>query len=148
MGRAAAVALAGLGCRVAMTSRGPDRLKRAGEALGIETVAPGTAGGRRWDVLVNATPAGSLRDPKGRAVEPAWAAGGGVVVETNYPPSPTALVREARERGLATITGDAVYAAQAAAQLGLFLPGAAAPAEAAEALRAATAWALAPNASS
>jgi shikimate dehydrogenase len=131
-----------------MTSRGSDRLRRAGEALDIERIdAPGGEG-RTWDVLVNATPAGSLRDPRGVAVDPGWAAKGGIVVETNYRPIETPLVHRARQLGLKTVTGDAVYAAQAAAQLRMFVPGSFDAPGALRAIQDATAWALDPNASS
>jgi 3-dehydroquinate dehydratase/shikimate dehydrogenase len=146
MGRAAAAALREMGCRVSMTSRGADRLARASEALGVERLAPGEAGGRSWDVLINATPAGALsRDPGGRAIEASWAAPGAIVVETNYRPLETPLVRDAKKRGLDVVTGDVVYAAQAAAQLSLFAP---AIGEGAGRIEAATAWALAQTASS
>ena len=79
-------------------------------------------------MLVNATPAGSSRDPGGRALDPAWAAPGGIVMEANYRPLETGFVREARALGLTAITGDRVYAAQAAAQLRIFLPEIEAPA--------------------
>jgi 3-dehydroquinate dehydratase / shikimate dehydrogenase len=148
MGRAAAVALRSLGCQVALASRGADRLQRAAEALGVERVAAPGADGRKWDVLVNATPAGSLRDPGGRAIDPGWGGRGGIVIETNYRPLVTPLAREARERGLTVITGAAVFAAQAAAQLRLFAPGGADPGDLVESFEDATAWALAPNASS
>ena len=87
MGRAAAAALRALGLQVAITSRGAERLHGAAEALGIEAVAAEEAASRRWDVLVNATPAGSSRDPDGRALDAAWAAPGGIVMEASLPAS-------------------------------------------------------------
>jgi 3-dehydroquinate dehydratase / shikimate dehydrogenase len=146
MGRAAAAALRGLGCRVALTSRGPDRLRRAADALEVERLTLAEAGVRKWDVMVNATPAGSVpRDPNGRAIEAAWGAPGGLVVETNYRQGSTPLVRQARARGLDAIGGDAVYVAQATAQMALFAP---AIGDAAARIEAATAWALSQTASS
>jgi shikimate dehydrogenase len=145
MGRAAALVLRDLGCKVCMTSRGQERLRRASETLAIKRVAASEAVSRTWDVLVNATPAGSARDPAGRALDAARAAPRGLVIETNYRPVDTPLVREARARGLEVITGDEVYAAQAAAQLAIFTPGLA---DVARAIREAATWALAPNASS
>jgi shikimate 5-dehydrogenase len=128
-----------------MTSRGQERLARSAELIQAETLTMAEAGRRRWDVLVNATPAGSLRDPDGRAIDAEWAAPGAVVVETNYRPATTPLVREARARGLDVIGGQAVYASQAAAQLRIFLPSAG---DLAASVRDATTWALQSNASS
>jgi 3-dehydroquinate dehydratase/shikimate dehydrogenase len=145
MGRAAAIALRELGCKVSMTSRGQERLRRACETLAIRRVSAEEAASRPWDLLVNATPAGSARDPDARALDAAWAAPRGLVVETNYVPIDTPLVADARARGLSVITGDAVYAAQAAEQLRVFVP---AIGHAAQAIREATTWALARNASS
>jgi 3-dehydroquinate dehydratase/shikimate dehydrogenase len=148
MGRAACVALRESGCRVALTSRGADRLRRAAQALGLERIEAPGADSRKWDILVNATPAGSLRDLKGQAVDPAWAVPGGIVVETNYRPLETPLVRRSRELGLTAVTGDVVYVGQALEQLRLFLPGQVDGARPVAALASATRWALDPNASS
>jgi shikimate 5-dehydrogenase len=90
-------------------------------------------------VLVNATPAGAARDPKGAAVDLEWASPEAVVVESNYLPPRTPLTAEAAARGFAVVGGDEVYAAQAAAQLRLFLP---AEGDLGESVRAATAWGL------
>ena len=88
-----AVALREMGCRVAMTSRGQDRLRRATEALGVERVTAVEAAGRKWDIIVNATPAGSAPAIRTAARSTAaWAAPGAIVVETNYRPLATPLV--------------------------------------------------------
>jgi 3-dehydroquinate dehydratase/shikimate dehydrogenase len=139
MGRAAAAAVTAMGCRVAMLSRDQGRLRQATQALGVEMVTDASGASRPWDVLINATPAGSSRDPKGTAIDPSWASPQAIVIETNYRPVATPLVLEARKRGLDVIGGDQVYAAQAAVQLGIFLPTAG---DQTEAIRAATAAAL------
>ena len=144
MGRAAAAALRALGLRVAMTSRGAERLRRACGSSRHRGVAADEAASRRWDVLVNATPAGSSRDPDGRALDAAWAAPGGIVMEATYRPLETPLrargagARSDRDHGRSRLRRAGRRAAPD------FLPEIEAPTP----LGPATTWALAPNASS
>ncbi|HYC77097.1 MAG TPA: type I 3-dehydroquinate dehydratase, partial [Planctomycetota bacterium] len=137
-GAAAAWALRSLGCRTTFVSRRdpppPSPLD------GVPTATRAAIAPAAFDLVVNATPAGSPRDPRGRAVDLDWIASGGAYFETNYRPRRTPTALDAQDRGLDVIGGDAMYAAQAAAQLALFRADADPAAVAA--IAEATSWAL------
>ena len=65
-----------------------------------------------WDILVNATPQGGdgrrFIDPDGLR--------GRIVIDAVYSPRPTALIQDARERGIQTIDGLEMLAAQGVLQ--------------------------------
>jgi 3-dehydroquinate dehydratase/shikimate dehydrogenase len=139
MGRAAAAALRALECRVTMTSRGPERLAPSAQLVGAQFVAAEAAVRGSWDVVVNATPAGSLRDPRAEPFDLANAIRPKLIVECNYLPRKTRFLRQAAELGIDAVGGDEVYAAQAAAQLAAFVPRAAGRGDL---VTSATSWAL------
>jgi 3-dehydroquinate dehydratase/shikimate dehydrogenase len=115
--RAVAVALESQGAKVAICARRP------GEAQAIASLVDGTVGEfpprpSSWDVLVNATPAGSHANP----VNPIAGAplDGEIVFDLVYAPAETALLREAREEGCLTIGGLEMLIAQAERQFELW----------------------------
>ncbi len=122
-GRAAAIGLRSVGMDVAFFGRTPAKAEAAAQLVGVPAVARPVVGGRAFDLVLNATPAGSLRDPSGRAVDISWVKPDGIVFETNYRPRETPLMREAAAAGLTVIGGDEMYLAQAAAQLHFFWGG-------------------------
>ncbi|MEE2713436.1 MAG: type I 3-dehydroquinate dehydratase [Planctomycetota bacterium] len=118
--RAAAAALSDLGLKTRICSRTADRAIAAASALGVEA---GPVPTEPPAVLVNATPVGGLRDPDGIPV-PASALGPGqVVLEMNYLPADTPLLRAAREAGGVAIDGAAMFSVQARHQLHHFWAG-------------------------
>jgi shikimate dehydrogenase/3-dehydroquinate dehydratase type I len=119
-GRAAAWTLRGLGLKTRFVARRPTAGGVPPLGAGVPVILASDVKSESADLVINATPAGSPRDPDGRAVDLRWLRPGGFVFETNYLPRETPLLREARARGVATIGGDAMYAAQAIAQLRLF----------------------------
>lgn len=118
--RAAAAALSDLGFRTRLYSRTPERAEEVAASLGVDA---GSAPTEPPGVLVNATPVGGPRDPEGLPV-PASALGPGqIVLEMNYVPAETPLLRAARDAGATTIDGAAMFAVQARHQLHHFWAG-------------------------
>jgi 3-dehydroquinate dehydratase/shikimate dehydrogenase len=119
-GAAAAVvqALARRGARVTVHARRPEAARRLAAAAGVRAGEWPPAAGS-WDLLVNATPAGTWPDVEAVPV-PADALGrdlaSTVVYDLVYNPRETALLRAARARGASTIGGLDMLVAQAAAQ--------------------------------
>jgi 3-dehydroquinate dehydratase/shikimate dehydrogenase len=98
------------GARVSLVGRSPERAQEAARACGATVAA--SLDGLGWDVLVHATPRGADGE---RFLDPALLTGR-VVLDAVYAVRTTALVADARERGLAAIDGLAMLAAQAALQ--------------------------------
>jgi shikimate 5-dehydrogenase len=69
-----------------------------------------------WDVLVNATPVGTWPAVEASPVDPGVLAGSGLVYDLVYNPGQTALLRDARAAGCATIGGLEMLVAQAVRQ--------------------------------
>jgi 3-dehydroquinate dehydratase/shikimate dehydrogenase len=115
--RAVAFALADRGAAVTICARRADAAReladRVGGSVGEFPPAPST-----WDVLVNATPVGSLSDPRnpmsGAPLD------GKLVFDLVYAPEETALLREARAAGCRTIGGIEMLVAQAERQFELW----------------------------
>ena len=124
--RAAVAALSDLGASVRVLARRPERARKLAEPLGVEAGSLVGPIDEAWDVLVNATPIGSLGSseqefPLGEVPEHA------VVFDMVTVPEETPLIRRAREAGARTITGLAMLSAQARHQARLWtgvLPGA------------------------
>lgn len=119
-GAAAAVAraLLGRGAHVTVHARRPEAADRLAAAVGARAGAWPPAVGS-WDILVNATPAGTWPEVDASPI-PAEALGGdlgaSLVYDLVYNPRETALLRAARVRGATTIGGLDMLVAQAAAQ--------------------------------
>ena len=109
--RAVAAACGAEGARVDLVARSAERGEEAARACGA-AVAPGLEG-LAWDALVHATPRGADGE---RFVDPALLTGR-VVLDAVYAARATALVADARARGLAGIEGLDMLAAQAALQV-------------------------------
>jgi 3-dehydroquinate dehydratase / shikimate dehydrogenase len=112
--RAVVLGLASRHAEITVVARQPDRARDvaalAGAAWAAWPPAPGS-----WDLLVNTTPVGTWPDT-GEAPVDADALTGALVYDLVYNPPDTALLRAARARGLRTIGGFEMLAAQAARQ--------------------------------
>ena len=127
--RAAAVALEERGARVRMLARNRERAVRVGSEVGC---AAGDLSGlldSEWDVLINATPVGSSSLAEQTLVPKALLKKGATVLDMNYDPLETRLLREASEAGCTVISGFEMLLAQAAAQFEVWT-GTEAPVEA------------------
>ena len=115
--RAAAVALVDRGARVTISARRPEQAQQVADAAGATTgefpPPPGS-----WDLLVNATPAGSVAQA-GIPVDPESLTGG-VVYDLVYAPERTELLDAATRRGCRTIGGLEMLVAQAERQFELW----------------------------
>ncbi len=115
--RAVVGGLQSLGCAVTCSTRNPARLYRLVDQTKVQGVA--------WDdrhrmldaldLLVNATPVGQAPDAGVMPLDHLDGLGASTwVYDLVYRPSPTKLLREAAARGLKTVSGVAMLAAQAA----------------------------------
>ena len=118
-GKAAALALKGLGFEVTLTSRDAERGQKAAALLSVPWKEKVTKPPR---LIVNATPLGGARAPDGSPVVESLLAADQVVLEMNYGRS-TPLLRAALAGGARVIPGEEMYLAQARRQLELFWSG-------------------------
>jgi len=112
--RSVAVALASAGASISVYGRSLDRASAVADLAGGEA-RTGLPRRGTWNVLVNATPVGTVPGD-GETPIPAGLIGGGLVYDLVYNPADTRLLREAREAGCATIGGLDMLVAQAALQ--------------------------------
>jgi shikimate dehydrogenase len=96
-----------------------DRLAKAFPAASITTCAPGEASLRDADGVVNATPVGMAAHP-GTPFDPDWLHDGLWVADIVYFPLETALLKEARARGLRVLDGKGMAVFQAADAFDIF----------------------------
>jgi shikimate dehydrogenase len=112
--RAVIVALLSRGAEVTVHARRPEQAHEVtasiGAAIGGWPVPPGS-----WDVLVNCTPLGGAT-LRGESPLPGGPFTGRLVYDLTYGPGESALVREAREAGCATLDGLPMLIAQAERQ--------------------------------
>jgi 3-dehydroquinate dehydratase/shikimate dehydrogenase len=111
--RAVAVALKREGAAVAVCARRDDQARQVAQVVGVKAIAfppaPGT-----WDVLVNATSAGSRPDDASPVA--GVRLDGEIVFDLVYSPAETALIRQARDAGCWTIGGIEMLIGQAERQ--------------------------------
>lgn len=111
--RAVVWALRGRGARIEISARRPEAAAQLAEAMAVSVSAwPPVPG---WDVLVNATSAGTWPDVAAAPV-PRQALGGGLVYDLVYNPADTRLLEWARATGADTIGGLEMLVEQAAQQ--------------------------------
>lgn len=113
--RSVAVALASAGVRVTLCARRPEQARPiaalTGAAIAEWPPAPGT-----WDLLVNATPAGTAPATGESPLPGDFPLDGRLVYDLVYNPPRTRLLRDAGRAGCATIGGLDMLVAQAQAQ--------------------------------
>ncbi len=112
--RSVAVALASAGARVTVYGRQLERAAAVARPVG-GNAAHGIPGRGTWDLLVNATPVGTVPHDDETPI-PASHLDGGLVYDLVYNPTETRLLREARAAGCRTIGGFPMLVAQAALQ--------------------------------
>ena len=122
--RAAALALKSLGARVRISARRPEKAAALAAELGVDAGTWPPAA--EWDLLVNATPAGTW--PNDESPVPRDTLRGRRVYDLVYHPRETRLLRWARELGIPTIGGLEMLVAQARRQFELWT-GVEAPAQ-------------------
>jgi len=118
--RTAAYALTQVGAAVTVAARQPARVTWGAAWPGLRVIPWEDIARVEWNVLLNCTPIGSRADPGRSPVDAALLRAGTLVVDSAYRPPETPLLRAARERGAAVVSGRAWFAAQAVAQAQLF----------------------------
>jgi 3-dehydroquinate dehydratase/shikimate dehydrogenase len=110
--RALASALKEAGAAVTLYARNAARGAAAARAIGVASAPLSALPGVRWDLLVQATPAGR----NGEEVLLRRHLDGRMVLDAAYGAEPTPLVLAARARGLAVVDGFELLSGQAALQ--------------------------------
>ncbi len=115
--RGVAIALADQGAHVTICARRPDAAREIANVVGgtVSAIPPKPGS---WDVLVNATPAGSAVDPRNPVAGAAL--DGEIVFDLVYAPMETVLLADARAAGCLTIGGLEMLVAQAERQFELW----------------------------
>lgn len=131
--RAVGRALKGRGCRVAISARRHEEADRLAQSLHAQAQHWPPVG--TWDVLINATPAGTWPDIDARPFIDSRVAAR-IVYDLVYNPEDTALLRASRAQGALTIGGLEMLVGQAVRQSEWWTGRAPAPAVMTEAARA------------
>ena len=113
--RACAYALATAGAYVSVTARRPAAARTLAKALGGEAVSRKVLPGRRFDVIINCTPAGQAPKEKESPLA-AREINAAVVLDLVYRPLETRFLQLAKRRGVKTVTGLDILVEQGAAQ--------------------------------
>ena len=114
--RAAALALHRKGARVTVVARRAEQAAAVARAFGCAHAGLADLGGVTWDVIINATPVGSLALPDQSPLPAKLHRPGTVVLDMVYEPLETRFLREAQQAGCTIIDGLEMLLAQAVAQ--------------------------------
>ena len=112
--RAAACALQEAGSKITLVGRNTDRVRALAKTCGAEAIAKEQLAGRKFDIVVHATPMGMFPH-----VNECFFNGtipGEVVLDMVYNPLETVLIRRAREEGKTVAPGLEMFLEQAARQ--------------------------------
>jgi shikimate dehydrogenase len=110
--RSVAFELTRAGCEVTLFNRTVERAREGARRAGAAAGSLDDLAGFDWDILVNATPQGG----EGERFLGVDQLRGKLVVDAVYASRPTALTRDARDRGLEVIDGLEMLAAQGVLQ--------------------------------
>jgi len=117
--RAAAFALARAGAAVSICARRPQRARALAKAVGGETIDRRLLRRQSFDAIVNCTPVGM--HPHGGSPLESGELNCRVVMDSIYRPLETELLRRAKSRGIAIISGVDMFLAQGIAQWQLWM---------------------------
>lgn len=117
--RALAFTLPAEGCEVRIFNRTAERARSLASEAGVGWGPWEDLQREPYDVLLNATAVGMHPDVTQMPIPAAWLRGS-LVYDIVYNPPETALLRAARERGIAVLAGAEMFLGQAAAQFRLF----------------------------
>lgn len=119
--RSIAFGLERRGAAVTITNRHDERAAGLAEEVNCRAVPWSSRAGVLTDVIVNCTPVGMHPDVDDSPMPPAgFTRPGMVVFDTIYHPENTMLIKLARERGAAVVTGVEMFVLQAAHQFKLY----------------------------
>ena len=114
--RSAAHALKSKGARVTLLARDPAKAASVAAAVGCSSGSLSDLAGSAWDVLINATPVGSLASANETPVPAALHRPGSVVLDMVYDPLETRLLQEAQAASCRIVGGLEMLIAQAVVQ--------------------------------
>ena len=114
--RAAAVALQRKGARITLAARRPEQAAAVATALGCAHTGIADLARLSWDVLINATPVGSVALPDQSPLPAKLHRPNTVVLDMVYEPLDTRFLRDAQQAGCTIIDGLEMLLAQAVAQ--------------------------------
>lgn len=117
-GRALAITLAGLGCRVTIFDRKLERAEQVAKAAGGTARLFSDAPNGKGDILINATTLGAESSKDGAA--PELVVRRRFVFDVNYRPARTTFVRAAEAAGIPAMNGVDMFLRQAATQFALW----------------------------
>jgi 3-dehydroquinate dehydratase / shikimate dehydrogenase len=112
--RGAAYALSEAGAKIALVGRNPDRVRALSKITGAEPLLREQLNGRKFDIMVHATPLGMHPHVNECFFEGKIPAE--VVLDMVYNPMETLLVRRAREQGCTVVPGLEMFLEQAVRQ--------------------------------
>jgi len=118
--RAVVAALRERDCAVTVFNRTPERARRLAAELGCDWRPWDARGVWEGEVVINCTTVGMSPAVEESPLPDAALRPGMIVLDTVYSPPATRLLREARARGCETISGEAMFLRQAAAQYELW----------------------------
>jgi 3-dehydroquinate dehydratase/shikimate dehydrogenase len=108
------------GAVVTLTNRSRDRGKSLAAELGCQFTSWENRGSEICDVLVNCTSVGMHPNVDESPFEQHWLSDSTLVFDTVYNPEQTLLLKQARDRGCASVSGVEMFIRQAALQFELF----------------------------
>ncbi len=108
------------GAVVTLTNRSRDRGKSLAAELGCQFTSWENRGSEICDVLVNCTSVGMHPNIDESPFEQHWLSDSTLVFDTVYNPEQTLLLKQARDRGCASVSGVEMFIRQAALQFELF----------------------------
>lgn len=108
------------GAAVTLTNRSRDRGRELAAELGCQFTSWENRGSESCEVLINCTSVGMHPNLDETPFEQHWLSDNTLVFDTIYNPEQTLLLKQARERGCATLGGMDMFVGQAALQFELF----------------------------
>lgn len=119
-GKALAYGLQSRGARVVLTDRTEEKGEKVAKQIGCEFCRWEERGGYVVQVVANCTSVGMFPNIDESPMEKSMLRGGTVVFDAVYNPETTYLLRMAREKGCATVSGVEMFVGQACLQFKLF----------------------------
>ncbi|MEX0585450.1 MAG: shikimate dehydrogenase, partial [Pirellulales bacterium] len=119
--RAIGLAVSRAGAALTVTNRNKSRGRALAETLSCQFINWENRGSMFVDVLINCTPVGMFPEMDDTPYPEHWLREGMLVFDTIYNPENTLLIKNAKARGCATVSGIEMFLRQAGAQFECFV---------------------------